>query len=137
MAEPAFAAKDSVPDWVKTAAAQTVPTYPADTNAVVLLDEHTLTVDKDGHAVEHVRRVVKILRPGGREEGMVFVPFDNDHKLLSLHVWSIGPDGREYAVKDNEMSEFGAPGEGGQLYVDERAKMANPPGRDPGWRDCV
>ena len=131
-ADPAFASKDTVPDWVKGAAAQTLPTYPADTNAVVLLDEKTLTVDKDGHAVEHVRRVVKILRPGGREEGYVFVPFDNDSKILSLHVWSIGPDGHEYVVKDNEIRELGQPGEGGQLYSDERAKVASPPGRDPG-----
>ena len=26
-----------------------------------------------------------------------------------MHVWSIGPDGHEYAVKDNEMAECGYP----------------------------
>ena len=131
-ASPALASKDSVPDWVREAAAQKLPEYPESTKAVVLLDETSLTVDKDGHAVEHVRHVVKILRPGGREDGYVFVPFDNDSKLLSLHVWSIGPDGHEYAMKDNEIAELGQPGEGGQLYSDERARVANPPGRDPG-----
>jgi hypothetical protein len=50
-----------------------------------------------------------------------------------MHVWAIGPDGHEYVVKDNEISDVGFPGEGGELYSDERAKvMLNPPGCDPG-----
>jgi hypothetical protein len=52
--------------------------------------------------------------------------------VLSLHVWSIDAAGHEYSVKDNEIGDVGQPGEGGQLYSDERAKVANPPGRDPG-----
>jgi hypothetical protein len=131
-ASPAFASKDSVPDWVRAAAAETLPSYPPDTDAVVLLDETTLTVGNDGKAVEHRRYVVKILRPGGRDRGIVRVWFDNDTKLLAMHVWSIGPDGHEYAVKDNEMSELGAASEGGVLYEDDRVRVANPPGRDPG-----
>lgn len=128
---PAFAFKsDSVPDWVRTAAQQKLPAYPPETNAVVLLEDTTYTVTPDGSAVEHYRYVVKILRPQGREEGIVGVPFDKDTKILSMHVWSIGPDGHEYAVKDNEMSEHGY-GEG-NLFEDDRVRVASPPGRDPG-----
>jgi hypothetical protein len=126
------ASKDSVPDWVRTAAQQTFPAYPPDTNAVVLLDETTLTVTPDGRAVEHRRHVVKILRPAGREDGYVGVEFDGDSKLLSMHVWSIGSDGHEYAMKDKEMSEVSPPGDGGRLYEDIKFRVANPPGRDPG-----
>jgi hypothetical protein len=128
---PVFA-KDSVPDWVRAAAGQTLPKYSDTTNAVVLLDETTLTVGTDGKAIEHYRRVVKILRPAGRDEGIVSVWFDKDRKLNSLHVWSIGPDGHEYAVKDNEIVEFGIPGEGGNFYDDIRYKAVRAPGRDPG-----
>ncbi|WP_051979712.1 DUF3857 domain-containing transglutaminase family protein [Edaphobacter aggregans] len=131
LAVPSCAAKDSVPDWVRTAAAQKVPAYPPETNAVILLDDTTYTVAPDGTAVEHSRTVLKILRPQGRDEGLVYVPFDKDSKILSMHVWSIGPDGHEYAVKDNEIVEFGQPG-GGILYEDVRFKAAKPPGRDPG-----
>jgi Domain of Unknown Function with PDB structure (DUF3857)/Transglutaminase-like superfamily len=128
----AFAAKpDSVPDWVRTAAQQKLPTYSSDTNAVVLLDDTTYTVSHDGSAVEHSRHVLKILRPQGREDGIVYVPFDKDSKILSMHVWSIGPDGHEYAVKDNEMTEYGYPGQG-SLFVDLQVKSATAPGRDPG-----
>jgi hypothetical protein len=129
---PAFAFKsDSVPDWVRTAAQQKLPAYPPETNAVVLLDETTYTVAPDGSAVEHYRYVVKILRPQGREEGIVGVPFDKDSKILSMHVWSIGPDGHEYAVKDNEMVELGYPGQG-NFFDDLKVRAAKAPGRDPG-----
>jgi hypothetical protein len=128
----AYASKDSVPDWVRVAASAPQGTYPRDTDAVVLLDETTLTVANDGKAVEHRRRVVRILRPSGRDEGVVHVSFDKDAKILSLHVWSIAPDGHEYQMKDSEIGEFGYPGEGGALYDDARYKEAEPPGRDPG-----
>jgi len=128
---PAFAFKsDSVPDWVRTAAQQKLPAYSPETNAVVLLEDTTYTVAPDGSAVEHYRYVVKILRPQGREEGIVGVPFDKDSKILSMHVWSIGPDGHEYAVKDNEMTEHGY-GEG-NLFADDKIRVVRPPGRDPG-----
>ncbi len=106
---------------------------PETTKAVVLLDDETYTVDARGQAVEHVRRVVKILRPQGRDDAYPVVWFDKDSKILSLHAWSIDPAGHEYAVKDNEMFEGSPPGEGNnQYYEDIKFKVANPPGRDPG-----
>ena len=129
---PAHASKpDSVPDWVRTAAQQKLPEYSNETNAVVLLDDTTYTVAADGSAIEHHRQVLKILRPQGRKEAIVVVPFDKDTKILSMHVWSIGPDGHEYAVKDNEMTEYGYPGQG-NFFMDLKVRAANPPGQDPG-----
>ena len=129
---PAFA-KDSVPDWVHAAAAQTLPTYPAETNAVVLLDDMTYTVGADGRAVEHHRRVVKILRPQGRNEGTLHVEFDKDTKILSMKVWSIGSDGHEYAMKDSEYTDVGAAGmEGAFEFADDKYRVAHAPGADPG-----
>ena len=128
---PAFASKpDSVPDWVRTAAQQKLPDYPPETNAVVLLEDTTYTVAPDGSAIEHYRCVTKILRPQGRREGIVEVPFDKDTKILSMHVWSIGPDGHEYAVKESEMTEHGYGA--GNLFEDDKVRVASAPGRDPG-----
>lgn len=127
------ASSNNVPDWVRAAAAQPLPSLPETTKAVVLLDDETYTVDQKGQAVEHVRKVVKILRPQGRDDAYPSVDFDKDSKVLSLHAWSIDPAGHEYAVKDNEMAEVSPPGEGwNQLYVDVKYKIAIPPGRDPG-----
>jgi transglutaminase-like putative cysteine protease len=122
--------KDTVPDWVHAAATQALPIYPLDTKAVVLLDDVTYTVTPDGRAVEHVRRVVKILRPQGRKESVVRVEFDKDTKILSMNVWSIGPDGHEYAMKDKEMSDeaYG----GGILFDDNKYRVAHAPAADPG-----
>jgi hypothetical protein len=136
-AAPAFGAGSifgpaPLPDWVKTAAAQKLPEFPGTPKAVMLLDETTYTVGVDGRAVEHVRRVVKILRPQGREYGYPVVWFDKDSRILSMHVWSIDPAGHEYTLKDEDLREVSPPGEGGQLYEDTRYKMADPPGRDPG-----
>ena len=127
----ALASKDTVPDWVRTAMTQPLTGVGESAKAVVLLDDTVFTVGTDGKAIEHRRRVVKILRPNGREDGIVFVPFDADTKLLSLHIWSVGPDGQEYAVKDKDIFEYGEPNSG-PLYSDERAKVSEPPGRDPG-----
>jgi hypothetical protein len=121
-----------LPEWVKTAAAQKLPVFPGTPKAAVLLDERTYTVGQDGRAVEHVRRVVKILRPQGRDYGYPAVWFDKDSKVLSMKVWSIDSAGHEYTLKDEDIKEVGNPGEGGQLYDDEKAKVAEPPGLDPG-----
>jgi hypothetical protein len=124
-------AKDSVPDWVRAAAALAIPAYSNETNAVVLLDDTTYTVAADGRAVEHVRRVVKILRPQGRNEATIAVNFDMDTKLLSMNVWSIGPDGHEYAMKDNEMLDEGVD-DRDVLFQDDRQRVARAPAADPG-----
>ena len=128
----ALAAKpDSVPDWVKEAMAQPQGPYSPETSAVVLLDDTVLTVGPDGKAVERHRHVVKILRPNGRDEGIVEVPYNKDSKILSLHVWSVGPDGHEYAMKDSDIQDEGYAG-GGNSYSDIRRRIARAPGRDPG-----
>jgi len=104
-----------MPDWARTAARQTLPSFPGAPKAVVLLEEQTYTVAADGVAVEHVRRVVKILRPQGRDYGYQAVWYDKDSKILSMHVWSIDAAGHEYTANDNDFLEVSPPGEGGEL----------------------
>jgi len=123
---------DPVPAWVTEAVHQTIPSYSAGTKAVVLLDQTDYTVAPNGTAIEHYRRVVKILRPNGRREGIVRVGFDDDTKIRTLKVWSIGPDGHQYAMKDKEMADHGYDNEGSSLYSGAKYREANPPGRDPG-----
>lgn len=126
-----FGSAPPMPDWVREAAKQTLPEFPRSTRAVVLLEDETYTVGPDGRAVDHVRKVVKILRPQGRKYGVPFIWYDKDSKVLSMHVWSIDPAGHEYSLKDNEITDFSPPGSG-EGYGDERAKTADPPGLDPG-----
>jgi len=128
---PRFALAASFPDWVVQAAASKLPNYPANTKAVVLLDETLVVVDPDGRATERNRRVVKIVRPPGRKYAEIVAHYSKDEKLNFFHAWSIGPDGHQYTVKDTEVRDEGL-GEWGILYDDLRAKVVNPPGADPG-----
>ncbi len=121
-----------LPDWVTQAATDApLKSEWRDAKAVVLLDDTLVTVAADGAAVERERRVVKILRPQGREYAIPLAWFSKDAKLLSFHVWTIGSDGHHYAMKDSEYVEHGVSG-GGILYDDMRVKVASPPGADPG-----
>jgi len=126
----------TLPDWVMQAVGTTGSWGSA--RAVVLLNDTLVTVEPDGKAVERDRMVVKILRPEGRRFAMPQVGFSKDVKLESFHVWSIGPDGRHYAMKDSDYVEFGNQS-WGMLYEDDRTRAANPPGADPGgivaWED--
>ena len=126
---PAHASNAQIPDWAMSAS--TGKGTWGDAKAVVLLQDTLLTIEPDGRAIERNRIVVKILRPEGRDEATPEVRFSKDQKLLSFHVWSIGPDGHHYAMKDSEYVEAGTSGNG-ILYADERVKMASPPGSDPG-----
>lgn len=124
-------AKDQVPDWVRTAAAQALPAYPPRTDAVVLLEDDSYTIAPDGVKVEHVRRVVKILRPQGRRFGEMSAWFSGSEKLHYLHLWSIGADGHEYAVRDSDLTEGSSWG-GFALYSDDRARGGAAPAIDTG-----
>ena len=128
---PALAGTPQPPDWVLAAAHASTPDYPKTAMAVALDDEETLTVGPDGKATLLKRRVIKILRPQGRNFATVVVPIDRDRKLRSFHVWSLGADGHPYTLRDNEISEVGDD-EYGMLYVDLQAKVAHAPAADPG-----
>lgn len=128
----AHASNPELPDWVTQAAAAKIDVPEgAHPKAAVLLEDKLLTVSPDGQITERYRQVIKILRPQGRDYAHPVAWFRNDRKLLSFHVWSIGPDGHQYTVKDNQIYERGAE-EWGVLYDDLRFKTADVPGADPG-----
>jgi hypothetical protein len=128
---PAARAATPFPDWVVQAAAVKLPSYPANTGAVVLLDDRLVSVGPDGRATERLRRVVKILRPQGRRYGEIVAGYSKDEKLDYFHAWSIAPGGHQYAVKDQDVHDQ-ALGQWGILYDDVRARTVTPPGADPG-----
>jgi Domain of Unknown Function with PDB structure (DUF3857)/Transglutaminase-like superfamily len=121
----------AIPDWVRTASSQSLPTPDSKTKAVILLDDSTVSVAGTGEYVLHHRRVVKILRPEGRQEADLVVGFNGKDKVLSIHGWSIDNTGREYELKDKDFAEVGAFA-GFELYNDYRLRAAKAPGAGPG-----
>ena len=124
-------ARAGVPDWLRSAAQQSTKTYADDVNAVVLLHETETTVKDSGETVTHERRVIKVLRPEGREAAFQAVPFDEETKLSYFKGWSISAKGLEYEAKKDDVAEVAA-GEGYEIYSDAKAKVMRIPGVDVG-----
>jgi len=128
----AFGSSRKFPDWVTQAAAAKVH-VPAgsDPKAAVLLENELDTINPDGTITERYRKVVKILEPEGRDYAHPVVTFNSESKLISFHVWGIGPDGHHYTLKKDQIIEGGAD-EWGILYNDVLYDTADVPGADPG-----
>src|SRR6266496_278443 len=120
----------SVPEWLRQLARAPVPTYTADTAAVVLLDEEITTVADNGEIHTIYRRAVRILRPTARQYGHVVVHFDNETKLTWLKAWSVTGSGQEYEVKEKDAVETNALGD--SMYSDSKVKLLSIPAADPG-----
>lgn len=101
-APPVFAA-DNVPDWLRAAAHETLPEYPKETVAVVLLDEQETWVKENGEIETRQRTAYKLLRPEARQEySSVSVGFDNETKLSYFRAWTLTSNGKEMEVKEKD-----------------------------------
>src|SRR5579863_3082553 len=79
---PRTRAADSAPDWLRAAAAETLPDYPKDAVAVMLLDELHTTVKDNGDIENTYRCAYKFLRPEARDDySYAVVRFDNQTKV--------------------------------------------------------
>ena len=123
-------ASAGTPDWVKQVARAPLPSYPADTDAIILLDERTTTVSSSGEVRVTYRKVYKVLRPQGRTLGTVYVYFDSETQLKFLKGWSITSQNEEYEVKESDAVETSAFSE--SLYADTRYKLLQIPASQPG-----
>ncbi|HEY7405695.1 MAG TPA: DUF3857 domain-containing protein [Candidatus Angelobacter sp.] len=128
---PALPAHGSVPDWLRSAAQQSTKTYADDVNAVILLSETETTVKDNGETITRERRVIKVLRPDGRDTAYQGVPFDEETKLNYFKGWSISARGIEYEAKKDDIVEVSV-GEGYEIYSDAKAKVMRIPGVDVG-----
>jgi hypothetical protein len=124
-------ARAGVPDWLRVLAQQPPKTYANDVNAVILLSESETTVKDNGETITRERRVIRVLRPEGRETAFQAVPFDEETKLNYFKGWSISAKGQEYEAKKDDIVEVGG-GEGYEIYSDEKFKAMRIPGVDIG-----
>jgi len=121
----------AVPEWLRSAADVSLPTYPEETKAVVLLDEQVVTVRENGEITILSRKAYKILRPEGRGYGKQEFAFDSETRILRLQGWCLPAQGKEYEVKEKDAVETGWPN-GGDLYTDTRKKILTIPAAEPG-----
>src|SRR5262245_29447168 len=77
------------PAWMHNLVNAPVPAHDEKTDAAVLYSEEIVTVQSADKVKRTVRRAYKILRPNGREHGVVFVTFDQHKKVTSMKGWCI------------------------------------------------
>jgi hypothetical protein len=110
-----------------------LPPHDEKTDAILLYSEDTLNVQPNGKIKSIERRAYKILRPAGRDRGMVLAHFDSETRITGLRGWCIPAQGKDYEVKDKDVVEtalFGV--SNGELASDVRTKILKIPAPDPG-----
>jgi hypothetical protein len=121
------------PGWMHALVSAPLPPHDEKTDAVVLYSEEIFVVQPNGKVREIDRIAYKILRPGGKELGKQVFPFDNEARIVNLKGWCIPTQGKDFEVKEKEMTERGLVDvEGGELMSDVRAKVMTIPAVDPG-----
>ena len=121
------------PAWMHSAVNAPLPAHDDKTDVVLLYSETNVNVLSTDKIRVGVRQAYKILRPAGREYGTVFVSFNPNRKVISLHGWCIPAQGKDYEVKDKDGAEISLPKiEGSELISDVKEKMLRIPAPDPG-----
>jgi hypothetical protein len=110
-----------------------LPAHDEKTDAVTLISETRVSVSSDHKIRTLERRAYKILRPAGRDYGVVMVTFNPQRKITGLRGWCIPAQGRDYEVKEKDVVEVSLSGiEFSELVSDVKARLLRIPAPDPG-----
>jgi len=130
---PRHALAADAPAWLHAVASAPLPDHDEKTDAVLLYSERTVAVQSLDKIKIHVRVVYKILRPSGRDYGVVGVSFNAHSKINGLRGWCIPAQGKDYEVKDKEAVEASLlKVQGSELVSDVKEKLLQIPAADPG-----
>jgi len=121
------------PPWMHAVVSAPLPAHDEKTDAVLLYSERTVTVQSLEKIKTRGRDVYKILRPSGRDYGIVAVSFNAHRKITGLRGWCIPAQGKDYEIKDKEAIEVSLRRvAGSELISDVKDKMLQIPAADPG-----
>jgi hypothetical protein len=127
------AAAGDAPQWMHALVNAPLPAHDDKTDAVLLYSETTVNVQSTDKVKKTVREAYRILRPGGRDYGTVFVSLNSHRRINGLRGWCIPSQGKDYEVKDKEAMEVSLPKiEGSELISDVKDKLLRIPAADPG-----
>ena len=129
-----FAAHNQAPDWMHALVNVPLPAHDEKDNAVLLFRDENLTVVSADKFRTTIREAYKILRPEGRDYGVVAIPFSSlNQKVTSIHGWCIPSTGKDYEVMEKDAVEVSAlKGQSDSLITDRRVKGLEIPAPDPG-----
>jgi len=126
-------ARADAPAWVHAAANAAVPAHDDKDDAALLYAEDIVSIQSENKLKHIERRVYKILRPNGRNYGVVQADFDQSTKINSIRGWCIPAQGRDYEVKDKDAVEVSLTDiKDSELITDVKEKLLRIPASDPG-----
>ena len=123
-------AQAAAPDWLQAAAREQLPKYADAIPAVMLRNEQIVTVKSNSEVTTLHRRAYKILRPEGRQYGVVRIYFDSETRVTSLKGWSIPAAGASYETGEKDSADTVLFTD--NLYEDTRQKVLHIPAAEPG-----
>src|SRR5208283_4428141 len=130
---PLNALAGDAPAWMHAAATAPLPPHDEKTDAVAVYSEDITIVQSEGKIKTIERRAYKILRPGGREYGMVAAEFDSNRKITGMKAWCIPAQGKDYEVKEKEALDISLAGvESSELITDVKDRFLQIPAAEPG-----
>jgi hypothetical protein len=115
------AAADDAPQWAREAAFQSVPTYAAKVNWVVLLQEESVTVDPDGRRVMRERGAIKILQPGGESVEAYRTYNTKTGRIQNFQGWLLPPSGKAILYDKKRIADVALSRD--YVYDEARAKV--------------
>jgi transglutaminase-like putative cysteine protease len=127
------ASAGDAPGWMHALVSAPLPAHDEKTDAVLVYAEDILNVQGNGKIKSISRRAYKILRPGGREYGVISASYDGETRITGIRGWCIPAQGKDYEVKDKDVVETALLGvQNGELATDLRTKFLKIPAADPG-----
>src|SRR6266576_1174553 len=121
------------PPWMHAVVNAPLPAHDDKTDAVLLYSDEVVTVQSENKVKTVIREAYKILRPDGREYGLLIVPFNSHSKITNMRGWCIPAQGKDYEIKEKEGAEVSLPKiAGAELVSDVKAKVLQIPASDPG-----
>jgi hypothetical protein len=126
-------AKADAPAWMHGLVGATLPEHDDKTDAVILYSEEIVSVQSADKVRRTVRTAYKILRPSGRDHGLLLVPFNQHSRVTSMRGWCIPAQGKDFEVREKDAIEVSLPKiSGSELVSDVKDKMLQIPAADPG-----
>jgi len=117
----ALHAADDAPQWVRDAAAQSVPSYAAKVTSVILLKEEMVTVDADGRRVMRERVAIKIIQPGGESIEAYRTYNTKTGRIQNFQGWLLPPSGKAIPYAKNRIADVALSHD--YVYDEARAKV--------------
>ena len=117
------------PEWLVLASREILPKN-GSAPAVMLRNEQIDTVDSSGEITTVYRAAYRILRPEGKEYGILQIPYSSETRIMSMKGWSIPANGKPYEVGEKDALDTILFSE--NLYEDTRQKLLTIPASEPG-----